>query len=1059
MFANNYVSTLIERQLPDFIRGDESYSNFVLLLKKYYEYMEQEDKTIYTGKRLYDYADVDSTRDDLLKYFKEKYIPSFPDRTELSTAKLVKASRDFYAKKGTPDGLKFLFRVLYGQEAEVYFPKADILRASDGKWKLPQALRISISDTLTLVEGSSVSVLNATANVVSSSGNLISYGIAANASIQIDSEKRNVVSVNAAGDFLRVDVPFKSSNTTYIYQNQSLYKIQPSEYKNFNFELLEKRRGIGEVSRSTCVIETANRTVDKDTGREIVELYVSNVKRPFQTNENLLIEYVDPNTNNTSTFSSEIISLISGINLTRNRLGVIQNGKRYVSGDPVILYSGLSNSIDSVKAVATVGNVSTAQLESVALVKRGYLFRDYPNSLIQIVSNSGIGANLIIGSVSEDPSEYADVTVNTDTIYFKRDVLLSNASYGFDNFTFANINTSLALAFSTDTIRMGRINVISLVDTGSFFDQTPTLEATSVYDTDFTEQFGLITISPGQFSNYNRLNNSIQLSYTNPSFSSSNGIYTGARLFLDTGDASHYVNVIDYVVLGGTTQTKTLFLDRNFENNINDTNIQNYVLKMDLRADVHNLGKLSAIEIINGGSGYQSTDQIVFTGIGYDATATLTVSGGVITGATLVNRGEGYYGGSECLIVNASGGPSTGTGAQLFAYQLSDGEVLRPEVGELGQIQSFDIINRGYNYSTAPIVSLKVADILTDNLSFGAVILTGSGVWQGSSTNANSTFNAIVDSIYRVGNTAVIRVFNYNGSLNVAEGLRVNTSTGNATVNISVSNASISFGGINPAIERSYPKFYGDGLAKAEAQFLNGLIRYSGFYLNTDGFLSADKKLQNGDYYHNFSYEIQSEKPLEEYKDSIYKIAHPAGMQLLSKFLIKDNLDDKIQIRTDIGVSNSAAFTNVITSYTSNLVFGNNSNFSTTTNVGDVIVINSSNNAQNRIYSKVVTFVDPVNDLIRIETPIGGLGDGRLILSSGSSAAKVYANNDPVSDSLAVSDLIRINVNSVIYNLTVASVSGNTVTFTNTSPVTANTLYEKLPSYTAVNYKIIKPYG
>jgi hypothetical protein len=603
-----------------------------------------------------------------------------------------------------------------------------------------------------------------------------------------------------------------------------------------------------------------------------------------------------------------------------------------------------------------------------------------------------------------------------------------------------------------------------LIDSGSFFDQPPTFASTSVYDTDFTELLNdsMITIPAGQFSNYNRVNNTIQLNQSNSAYSTSNGFYTGARLFLDTGDSSHYVTVVDYIVIDAnlpTPTSKTLFLDRDFENNINDVNIQNYNLMLDVRADVHNLGKLAAVEIANGGSGYSATDQITFIGSGSGAAATLTVTGGVITNVTLTDRGEGYYGGANCVILDSMGNPSSGTGADLFAYELSDGELITAEVGELGQIQNFNLINRGYDYLSAPVVSLKVADILTDNLSPSAIILNGTGVWQGGVTNANSTFNGVVDSVYRTGSQAVIRIFNYNGNINVAQGLSVNTSTGNATVNIQVANAIISFDNVNPPTERAYPKFYGDGLAKANAEFLSGLIKYEGFYLNTDGFLSADKKLQNNNYYHNFSYEIQSEKSLDEYKEALYRIAHPAGMQLLSKYLIKDSINDKIQITSDIDVSNNAAVTNVTTFYTTNLVFGNSSDFANTANVGDIIVINSSNNAQNRIYTKIITSVDGLADQITIESPIGGLGDGKIRLTTNSATAFIFGNTEPVSQSLAPLDPIGVNIGGTDYSFVIGTISGNTLTLTNTSAVSGNVLYNKLPSYFNVDYKIIKSNG
>ncbi len=186
--------------------------------------------------------------------------------------------------------------------------------------------------------------------------------------------------------------------------------------------------------------------------------------------------------------------------------------------------------------------------------------------------------------------------------------------------------------------------------------------------------------------------------------------------------------------------------------------------------------------------------------------------------------------------------------------------------------------------------------------------------------------------------------------LNTSLPLNINTATGNVTVNLSTQNAIISFLGINDAVERKYPHFYGDGKAKANAEFLAGLIKYDGFYLNTDGFISADKKLQDKDYYHNFSYEIQSEKSLDEYKETIFRLAHPAGMDLKSKFVIKETQDDIITIKSNTFTQNSVGTTNVNTSYTSNIVYGNTSAFLSNVNVGDIIIINSTETASQKQY-------------------------------------------------------------------------------------------------------------
>ena len=133
MSSLNRISTLVNSQLPEFIRSD--YPVFVEFLEKYYEFLEQPGNPIYELKTFQNNYDTDLTRENLLAYFRTKILPSFPEESQLTTERIIKAARDFYAKKGTPESFKFLFRILYGQEIDVYFPKEDILRASDGKWK------------------------------------------------------------------------------------------------------------------------------------------------------------------------------------------------------------------------------------------------------------------------------------------------------------------------------------------------------------------------------------------------------------------------------------------------------------------------------------------------------------------------------------------------------------------------------------------------------------------------------------------------------------------------------------------------------------------------------------------------------------------------------------------------------------------------------------------------------------------------------------------------------------------------------------------------------------
>lgn len=1164
MFANNYISTVVENQLPDFIRADDAQKgpnepSFTKLLKKYYEYLEQSDKTVKVGKQLYDYMDVDTTRADLLKYFKTKFIPSFPEVTELSKEKIIKAARDFYAKKGTAESFKFLFRILYDQDISIYFPKEDVLRASDGKWKLPQALRLSIAETSRFVPGGNVNVANITANVVTANGyNLATTGIAANSYIKIGNERRQVVSINALGDKLTVNIPFANvTGNTLIYNSSKLYRLIPNEFENFDFNLLERRKGTGEISRTTCVIEKAVKTVDKNSGREIAEIYVSNVTRLFEAGEYLIVEYEDEN-GDMQEFRSKIVSAISNINLYRNRFGVVQAGKRYLTGDPVVLFGGLNpDSDEAEKAVAFVGNVTNGSIESLALNKDGYYFRAYQNGIIRILTSSGIGGNVLIEGIWEDAPNSEVFSFSTDAIVYKKDIALDDLNgYDFDNVTAyvnltsgagnttttINLNTSgfiassvndyynssyikivdgtgsnefvnnaiiidydgttkiatldtaltvpvdgtsnvfmyveqdttLQRAFSYDEIRLGKIRLLNLEDGGSFFEEPPGFEAISVYDSDFVKDAqsvlnneGFLIIPTGQFDDYRpeATPPSINISSSNVAYSTANGFYNNCRLFLDVGQTAHYREIVDYVVnnVGSPSlQTKTIYLDAPFESNIDNINIQNFAMYMDFRPNVRGLGKLGVILVNNGGEGYSATDQIVFDGTGYDAAATLTVSGGVITEVTLTNRGEGYYESPGYRIVNSSGGPSAGANAQLTILGLSDGEEIVAETEEIGKILSFDIVNRGFDYANTPITSLKVVDVLTDNLLPQTIVIGGNTVWQGSNTsNTLSTFNGIIDEIYRPDSTnTVIRVFNYNGRINVAQSMYIATSAGNVAINVYNTNAIISFNDFGVPVEKPYPLYYGNGLAKANAEFLRGLIKYDGFYLNTDGFLSSDKKLQNKDYYHNYSYEIQSEKTLTSFKDTVKPIAHPAGMQLLAKYLINNIVDSTIGVSSNIHVTNTTLVTNCNTSFSSNVVYGNSSNFGTTANIGDIIVINTTSTLEFKKYSRVITYIDAANDIIWLERPVGGIGDGRFLANTGNANVFVTLNTSPITESLEVGDNVSFNIAGTVYNRYVVEFGANNrVKLNAVIANSGNSLYVKTPTFNAVAYEIISTNG
>lgn len=150
------ISTLVSKQLPEFVREDNPL--FVEFLEAYFEYLEQSDssKVIDQVTKFKDNMDVDTTVDAFAQKMYNEFLKFFPNNTLADKALIMKRAKDFYRSRGTEKSYKFLFRAIFGKEAEIYRPKDDILIASSGRWFIEQSLRV----TATTVNGISDTTLD-----------------------------------------------------------------------------------------------------------------------------------------------------------------------------------------------------------------------------------------------------------------------------------------------------------------------------------------------------------------------------------------------------------------------------------------------------------------------------------------------------------------------------------------------------------------------------------------------------------------------------------------------------------------------------------------------------------------------------------------------------------------------------------------------------------------------------------------------------------------------------------------------------------------------------------
>ena len=157
---NEKLSILVGEQLPDFIQSD--HQTFRDFLEVYYEYMESTDNPYYALANLLEYRDADKTTDALLKrYFRHDHLHNFSLNylnANTNVSNLVKNIKDVYKHKGDEQAIRALWRALFNEEVDFYYPKNDMLLLNETDFKEINSLRIGSTagdDNLKLVTGTS----------------------------------------------------------------------------------------------------------------------------------------------------------------------------------------------------------------------------------------------------------------------------------------------------------------------------------------------------------------------------------------------------------------------------------------------------------------------------------------------------------------------------------------------------------------------------------------------------------------------------------------------------------------------------------------------------------------------------------------------------------------------------------------------------------------------------------------------------------------------------------------------------------------------------------------
>tara|TARA_B110000467_G_scaffold31927_1_gene28839 strand:- start:12099 stop:15233 length:3135 start_codon:yes stop_codon:yes gene_type:complete len=151
---DKFLSVHIPFQVPDFV--GEDHEAFIVFIQAYFRYLELLGSPAEVITNLDSYVDVDETVDDFIKLFREGYLHDIPEQTLAEKEFLVKKIREFYRARGTEKSFQFLFRILFNEEVSISIPKDDILKPSDGDWRIDQILKAEVFDNSTSFIGKQI---------------------------------------------------------------------------------------------------------------------------------------------------------------------------------------------------------------------------------------------------------------------------------------------------------------------------------------------------------------------------------------------------------------------------------------------------------------------------------------------------------------------------------------------------------------------------------------------------------------------------------------------------------------------------------------------------------------------------------------------------------------------------------------------------------------------------------------------------------------------------------------------------------------------------------------
>lgn len=131
-------------RIPSFIKDE--YPIFVEMIEHYYDWLTIDGNAGAIAK-IQEIRDIDTTPDNIINNFLDQFFYGFDRRItpKIDKRVIIEHAIEFFKSKGTEDSLKYLFKIAYGDDVEIFYPKDQMMEASESQWSQNKIIKVALT--------------------------------------------------------------------------------------------------------------------------------------------------------------------------------------------------------------------------------------------------------------------------------------------------------------------------------------------------------------------------------------------------------------------------------------------------------------------------------------------------------------------------------------------------------------------------------------------------------------------------------------------------------------------------------------------------------------------------------------------------------------------------------------------------------------------------------------------------------------------------------------------------------------------------------------------------